>query len=79
MSVSACLETVTTDSRNLYAGSLYVFLPTALFLVAFAKLRKATNSFMSARPPVLNDPVPTGRIFEVFSKIRTENSSFIKI
>jgi hypothetical protein len=54
------------------------------FLGAFAKLRKATISFiMSARPrgPTLLPPDGFSRnlIFEDFSKFRLENSSFIKI
>jgi hypothetical protein len=54
------------------------------FSGAFAKLRKATISFvMSVRPSAWNNSVPTDRflwnlIFE-FSKICPENSSFIKI
>jgi hypothetical protein len=56
------------------------------FLAAFAKLRKATVSFvMSVRPSVYlsawNDWAPTGRtfiklIFDYFSKFGRENSGF---
>jgi len=56
------------------------------FLAAFAKLRKATVSFvMSLRPSVYlsawNHWAPTGRtfiklIFDYSSKIRRENSGF---
>jgi hypothetical protein len=54
------------------------------FLRAFAKLRKATISFvMSVRPSAWNNSTLTGRIFmkfdiEHFSKLRQECSSFIK-
>jgi hypothetical protein len=50
---------------------------------AFAKLRKATISFvMSVRPSAWNKSAPTGRIFMKFgefSKICCENSGFVKI
>jgi hypothetical protein len=37
-----------------------------MFLGAFAKLRKATLSFVSVRPPAWNRSVPTGWIFVKF-------------
>jgi len=42
-------------------------LPRTLFVGAFAKLRKATISFvMSVRPSAWNNLTPTGRIFIIF-------------
>ena len=55
------------------------------FLGAFEKLRKATISFMSVRPPACNNSAPTGRnlkwnlIFGYFSKICRQNSLSIQI
>jgi len=70
-----------------YCGSNMV--PGQLFLGAFAKLRKATVSFVmsvhpSARPPAWNSPDSTGRIFIEFIfedlwKLCQENPFFIKI
>jgi len=37
-----------------------------LFLGAFTKLRKATVSFVYARPPAWNNSAPTERIFMKF-------------
>jgi hypothetical protein len=52
-------------------------------LGAFAKLLKATISFMSVRPQgttrLPQDGFSLNLIFEDFSKIFRENSSFIKI
>ena len=38
----------------------------SMFLGAFTKLRKATVSFVSARPPAWKNSVPTRRIFMKF-------------
>jgi hypothetical protein len=67
---------------NIAVSYNLIFLACITFLGAFALLRKATISFvmfvcLSAR----NNSAPTGRIFiifEYFSKIYRENSSFKK-
>ena len=59
-----------------------------MFLGAFAKLQKATITFVIICPPVLQstwqNSTPTRQIltecdFDLLSKICRENSSFIKI
>ena len=66
------------------------FTPESLCITSvlgvFAKLRKATVSFiMSVRPSAWNNSAPTGQIliqfyvWAFFSKMRRENSSLIKI
>ena len=60
-----------------------IVFPCSVFLGAFAELRKATLSFMSVCPRGTTrfplDGFWWNLIYETFSKIRRENSNFIKI
>jgi hypothetical protein len=84
-SISSLHGDVTVDKVALEQVLLRL-LRFVLFLSAFAKLQKATISFVtSVRPPARNNAAPTGQILITiyswifFSEIWRENSSVIKI
>jgi hypothetical protein len=68
---------------SVWQTKLHTTNPFSYFLGAFAKLRKVTISFMSVCPHGTTrlslDGFWLNLIFEIFSKICHENSTFIKI
>jgi hypothetical protein len=80
-----CLSLIATTSCSSATNNKHESRCSECIIDAFAKLRKATISFlMSVRLSARNKSASTGRIFikfdiEYFSKICRENSSFVNI